>query len=116
MDYSSSQPVIDSRYLRVMCSPYLNDEKHNLCQRFLSPDELEDLLEDLYTSAEVYSDVEVVSENIGVTASGRSLIGWTIRRSDDVKRPIILSASQHHGPENIGASVALYFSYLLLNT
>ena len=120
MVVSNAQSMLDSeradpRYLRVMCSPHLKDELHDLCTRFLSPDELHLALNDLVKQLEIRDDIEVVQETLGTTAGGRALIGWSLRKPDQVKRPIILSASQHHGPENIGASVALYFSHLLLN-
>ena len=105
----------DSLYQQVMCSPHLSDHLHTLCQRFLSPDELSVELEYLVESAECREDIEVERESLGVTASGRELVGWSVRRRDREMRPIILSASQHHGPENIGASVALYVSHLLLD-
>ena len=108
-----------SAYQRVMRSPHLSSDVHALSARLLSPDELTVERERLFEFARAHTEVKLTLEMLGYTASGRALIGWSVTRApadkhDETRRPTILSASQHHGPENSGASAALYFSYLLI--
>lgn len=101
-------------YQRVMSSPYLDDKIRNLTQIYLNPQALEQALKDLVEFIHTHQDqclnLCIQLHQLGQSTFGAPLLAWTM---GDPYLPRMICASQHHGPENYGASFSLYFSYLL---
>lgn len=102
-------------YRRVMRSPYLSKDVLRFAQEYIGTRELMTAL----VALEVFTNEKserapaqrLTRHELGVSCLGATLVGWTL---GDPGLPRLVCASQHHGPENYGASFSLYLSYLLL--
>jgi len=102
---------MDLSYQRVMRSPHLSPALRRLTQGYIDTSKLLSEL-DALTACSHERRATFRRHELGRSALGNPLVGWTL---GDPHLPRLICASQHHGPENYGASFSLHLSHLLLS-